>query len=157
MQSKAKNFDFNSFISGTAGLNFALIVGIFWLVSTYAYIIYFITDKTGTLWFDVTLSVLKSLFFGFTTIIVIRQAQTYWIKVLFASFEGIGIFLYYGRDYWGDWAKISIVAYISVFSAFSLFCLGFISLRRYLEAKQKTPFKMEKNGKFEPILNGVGE
>jgi hypothetical protein len=157
MQSKAKNFDFNAFISGTAGLNFTLAVGIFWLVSTYAYIIYFITDKTETLWFDVTLSVLKSLFFGFTTIIVIRQAQTHWVKVLFASFEGVGIFLYYSRDYLGVWAKMSIVGYVSVFSAFSLFCLGFISLRRYIEEKEKDALKIHKNGKFEPILNGVGE
>jgi hypothetical protein len=153
MQSKTKNFDFNAFISGTQGLNFTLAVGIFWLVSTYAYIIFFIADKTGTLWFDVTASVLKSLFFGFTTIIVIRQAQTYWIKVLFASFEGIGIFLYYSKSYFGDFAKMGIVLYISIFSAFSLFCLGFVSLRRYLESKQKTA---PKKGKFEVGESSAG-
>lgn len=126
-------FSFNAFVSGDGLLNFCLSVGVFLLIVTYGGIMHRINPNPVAFGYDVTVSVVEAFFFGLATFLVIRQAQKHWVKLLYAGFEGVALFLYYNSPYFGAWANFALTTYISVFAAFTFYSLGYISLHRYRE------------------------
>jgi len=142
MKQERKNF--NDFVSGDGLLNFCLSVGVFLLIVTYGGIMHRINPNPVAFGYDVAVSVIEALFFGLATFLVIRQAQKQYIKVIYAFFEGVALFLYYNSPYFGEWANFMLTTYISIFAAFTFYSLGYISLFRYNE-QQKERAKNERN------------
>lgn len=164
-------FDFVKFVSGKAGLIFALGNSIIFLMTNYSGLLNLANPYAEGLLtphplLATLLFIQESFFFGSATIIVMIQAQKLWIKFSFCFMEGLSIFLYLNKRYLDKWLEGFIVdggfilsTFIALFSMFALFLLGIILLNRIQQEEEykkqlqlienftpAIPFKIHLNG-----------
>jgi hypothetical protein len=126
--SRKKAHWFEEWVSGNGLLNFTLSVWVFFLMHTYTRILWAMNQKANGV--ESGLHVIQSLGLGLVTFLIIRRAKRFWIKLLFAVYEFLAVFLYYNEKY-NEWLTL----YIALLCASAIFGLGYISTQAYNDAK----------------------
>ena len=123
---------FSKWLASKQAVSFTLGVGVIFLISNYQSIVFNANpETTGRFSYPFALMVLlshvDSLFFGMTTAIMMFQAKSEKVKILYCGMESLMIFLNLNQPMLKKVAanpEFLIRTYIAIFSGFSFYFLG---------------------------------
>jgi hypothetical protein len=138
------NISFSRWLASRKAVSFALAIGVIFLVTNYQHIIFNSNpDSIGKFSYPffvlVVLSHIDSFFFGITTAIMMFQARSEKIKILYCVMEAVMIFLNLNQPALKQVftnPEILIRTYIAAFSGFSFYFLGSLMAKYHAKAEK---------------------